>query len=59
MYRDEDVVQPEAVSVYEEKNQRMNDDRREENVGGPVMNGEDVEAAVWPESDGAVANRDQ
>jgi len=59
MYRDEDVVQPKAVSVYEEKNQRMNDDRREENVGGPVMNGEDVEAAVGPESNGAVTDRDQ
>ena len=59
MYRDEDVIQPEAISVYEEKNQRMDDDRDEENVGGPVMNGEDVEAAVWPESNGAVTNRDQ
>ena len=37
----------------------MNDDRREENVGGPVMNGEDVEAAVGPESNGAVTDRDQ
>lgn len=51
-----DVGEPEAVAVHEEQDQRVNHNGTQERVAGPVVEGENVEPAMRPESNGAVAD---
>jgi len=52
---EDDVVEAEVRLMDEEQHERMGEGERDGCVGGPVMQGEEVDMAMRPEAGGAVA----
>src|ERR1700733_3466004 len=57
--RPKKIDDAEAGSVLKEQHNRMGHCKRNRTVGCPSMEGKDVQSAVWPLSDRAIAQSDQ